>query len=425
MQLVVFFLCVLFCAVPMFARRPNVVLIVADDLGYGDIGSRLSTPNLDAMAKKGVRFTNAHTSHAVCTPSRASILTGRYPQRLGRACLLTAIMPKDDCGLPAGTPTMASMFEAAGYRTALVGKWHLGHLRPENSPTRFGFQAFKGVRVSSDMSPLWYFDGEEPKERLEEKRHLLTSMFTEKAVEFIAQPSDLPFFLVLAYTAPHSPLTPHPDYLGKSKFGFYGDMVAELDQGVGRVVQAVAERGEEQDTIFVFLSDNGPWDEGSAGGLRGRKFSTSEGGVRVPMFMAWPEKIEAGRVVSDLVSNLDLLPTLASLAGVSVLTEVDGVDLSPVLRAEKERVERTWPLLFFSSWEMQCAALGELKFCFERERDGLGPQAYHLGDDPEESYNSYWFYYGQAEEVRRLAIELFATFPKLEARASPAPFLLI
>jgi uncharacterized sulfatase len=318
-------------------RRPlNVIVILADDLGYGDLGvqgsSLIATPNLDRLARQGVRMTDFYASANVCTPSRAGLLTGRYPIRTGLA--RDVIRQTDTHGLPPDEVTIAEVLKP-DYATALIGKWHLGHTPPFWPPTVQGFDLFFGLPYSHDMQPLGLYAAgpgvELTREDVDFSR--LTERFFDRGRSFIVSNRDRPFFLLLALTAPHLALFPHPDHAGRSRAAAYGDVVEEVDVQVGRLVDHLRRLRLERDTLVIVTSDNGPWFEGSSGPLRDRKGGAGwDGGYRVP-FIAWaPGRLPAGRVSREIAMNTDLLPTIAAMTGrPSPAAELDGRDLSGVL----------------------------------------------------------------------------------------------
>ncbi len=325
---------------------PNLVLILTDDQGYNDVGcywsadqdhdyARIETPRLDQMAKEGTRFTDFYVAASTCSPSRAAILTGRYPPRCG-FIEDTNLGPGDRAGLPSKELTIAELLKPLGYATACVGKWHVGApagMRPNDQ----GFDLFYGVPWSSNQHPLPLMRNTETLEQLPNKP-ILVEDFTREACEFVAANRDRPFFLYLAHTAPHAPLSIEPEYAGKSARGLYGDVVMRIDWSVGAVLDAIRAQGLDDDTLVVFTSDNGPWVNkgylsGDATPFRGGKGATLEGGMREPMIARWPGRVRADAVVHELCSALDFLPTFVRLAGGSPPPDVilDGHDLWPLL----------------------------------------------------------------------------------------------
>lgn len=317
-------------------RQPNVIVILADDLGYGDLGCDggkvIRTPNLDRMASEGVRLTDFYASANVCTPSRAGLLTGQFAIRNGLAH--EVIQPADTTGLP---PEALTIPKALGpdYASALIGKWHLGHVAPHWPPMVYGFDRFYGLPYSHDMKPLALYDNATtPMTEGKADFAKLTEWFFGQTVAFAEQNKDRPFFVLLALTAPHIPLKPNPDDLTGSLGGAYGEVVEEIDLNVGRLLERLEALGLDEDTLVIFTSDNGPWFEGSSGPFRDRKGGSAwDGGYRVPFIARQPGKLPAGLVSNALSSNLDLLPTLLSLAGKSPIAdrELDGRDISGVL----------------------------------------------------------------------------------------------
>ncbi|MFO1375783.1 MAG: sulfatase [Steroidobacteraceae bacterium] len=320
-------------AAPTATRSPNIVLIVADDLGPGDLGAyggrRIRTPNIDELAADGIRFTQAYASANVCSPSRAGLMTGRYAIRSGLAWKV--IGADDERGLPQDEETLAGIVRRAGYATLYVGKWHLGN-RDRHSPLRHGFEHFFGVLHSNDMPDFaLYRDATRIEQPVDQRR--LTEHYTQAATEFIAHTSSRPFLLVVAHTAPHIPLHPSQRFRGRSAAGLYGDVVEELDWSTGEILAALRRAGVARDTLVVFTSDNGPFFEGSAGGLRGGKGNVWEGGYRVPLIARWPAVIRPRRTATSMTMNIDLLPTVAEAVGVRPTAAVlDGRSLLPVFR---------------------------------------------------------------------------------------------
>lgn len=342
---------------PSAARPPNIVLILADDLGYGDLGSYghpiIRTPRIDRLAREGLRFSSYYAGAPSCTPSRAALLTGRYPIRVG---LPQVLGPEATNGLPRGEVTLADGLKTRGYRTMMIGKWHLGHARPEMLPTAHGFDDWFGLPYSNDMLPPFV----QTQVPLRLYRHgvpedgpvdqdALTMRYTEAAVEFVRKAdASQPFFLYLAHNMPHLPIHAPARFRGRSAAGLYGDVIEMLDWSTGEIVDALAARGLTDNTIVVFTSDNGPWLDlparmlqdgnqpwhaGSAGLLRGAKGSTWEGGMRVPAIVTWPRRIAAGQVSAALATSMDLSVTLLEAAGAPVPPDRDGHSLAALFDA--------------------------------------------------------------------------------------------
>lgn len=350
--LLLLFACVLLLRVQAFAapgkaaRSPNVVLIFCDDLGYADIGpfgSKTPTPNLDRLAREGMRFTDFYVPQAVCSASRAALMTGCYPNRVG---IQGALGPKMKMGINPEETTMAEMFKGLGYATAIFGKWHLGDA-PAFLPTRHGFDQWLGLPYSNDMwphhpattnyPPLPLFENERVVEMMPDQTQL-TTRYTERATRFIDENKERPFFLYVPHSMPHVPLFVSDRFKGKSGRGLYGDVIMEIDWSVGEILKALQRHRLEDNTIVIFTSDNGPWllygdHAGNAGPLREGKATAFDGGVRVPCLMRWPGKIPAGHSTSELATTMDLLPTLARLCGGAAPTNriIDGRNISPLL----------------------------------------------------------------------------------------------
>ncbi len=316
-------------------RPPNVIVILADDLGYGDLGSYgsrlIKTPNLDRLARQGVRMTDFYASANVCTPSRAGLLTGRYPIRTGLA--QDVIRQSDTNGLPLSEITIAEALKP-DYATALIGKWHLGHVAPFWPPTVQGFDLFLGLPYSHDMKPLGLYTSGPGVELTREDVDFpkLTERFFDRGRRFVEDNREKPFFLMLALTAPHLPLVPHPDHAGHSSAAAYGDVVEEVDVQLGRLTQHLKRLGLDRDTLIIVTSDNGPWFEGSSGPLRDRKGGAGwDGGYRVPFIVAGPG-VPAGKVNREIAMNTDILPTILAMTGrPPSAAELDGRDLTAVL----------------------------------------------------------------------------------------------
>ncbi len=333
---------------------PNIVIIFTDDQGYQDVGCfgspNISTPNLDQMAKDGARFTNFYASQPVCSASRASLLTGCYPNRLG---IHGAYSPYVGKGLNSNEVTIAELLKPLGYATAMYGKWHLGS-EPELLPTRQGFDEYFGIPYSNDMWPYHPWQGsvfnfpELPLIENEtvidtlEDQSMITTQYTERAVNFISRKKSEPFFLYVAHNMPHVPLFVSEKFKGKSKAGLYGDVIEEIDWSTGKILKALEANGLEENTLVIFTSDNGPWlsygkHSGVALPLREGKGTAWEGGVRVPCIMRWKGKIPDGITISQPAMTIDVLPTIANLTGAKLPDQtIDGEAMNDLMLGKKE-----------------------------------------------------------------------------------------
>ena len=335
---------------------PNFILINTDDQGYADTGAYgakdFETPNLDQMAREGLRFTNFYCPANACSPSRAALMTGCYPVRVGIPHVLGPSKKNPNrpaIGLNPDEITIAEVLKGKGYATACVGKWHLGDI-PEFLPTNQGFDSFFGLPYSNDMWPnhptaknypaLPLLEGTEVFE-VNPDMNQLTTRYTERALSFIRDNAKRPFFLYLAHSMPHVPLGVSDKFRGKSKQGMYGDVIMEIDWSVGEIIRTLKELGIDENTMVIFTSDNGPWlsygdHAGSALPLREGKGTTWDGGHRVPCIVRWPGQIPAGQVSDVMVANFDFLPTIAARANTTPPTDriIDGKDIWPILRGE-------------------------------------------------------------------------------------------
>jgi len=320
-------------------RKPNFVIILCDDLGYGDVGATggkiIKTPNIDRMAREGTVLTDYYAAANLCTPSRAGLLTGRYPIRTGLG--VQVIMPSDTKGLPLSEVTIPEALKSGGYVSGLFGKWHLGHVKPFWPPTGHGFDLFFGLPYSHDMKPLFLYTDNGPGVELTKEDvdfPQLQQRFYARAEKFIEDNASRPFFVELALSAPHLPNDPNPAHRGHSMAGAYGDVVSEIDAIVGRLNVKLKALGLDRDTLVILTSDNGPWYEGSAGGLRSRKGGAGyDGGYRVPFVARMPGTVRAGARVDSIAMGIDFLPTLVALANLPNPggAEIDGRDISALL----------------------------------------------------------------------------------------------
>jgi arylsulfatase A len=403
------------------SRLPNIVLIFADDLGYGDLscyGRReYQTPHLDRLAREGMRFTDFHVAAAVCSASRAALLTGCYPQRVG---ILGALGPNSKQGIHADEVLLPELLKRQGYATAIYGKWHLGSREPF-LPTAHGFDDYFGLPYSNDMWPFHPAAAGFPALPLMEGTktlHLnpdqtkLTQWYTERAVRFIEKNQNSPFFLYVPHSMPHVPLFVGYDHYGKTGAGLYGDVIAEIDGSVGKILDTLERLKLADSTLVLFTSDNGPWlaygnHAGSRGKLREGKGTTFEGGMRVPMIARWPGVVPPGRTCDELCSTLDMLPTFAAMAGTAAPNDrqIDGHDIGSLLRGEEGAKSPYEAFYYYWDYRLDAVRSGPWKLHFphafpslsgEAGRDGkpagiaegrIEQSLFHLGDDPGETRN--------------------------------------
>lgn len=409
------------------ASLPNVVIIFCDDLGWGDLGCFgnpvIRTPNLDRLAAEGQKWTQFYVADPLCTPSRAALLTGRYPIRNGMTSQTrTVLFPDSGGGLPPEEVTLAELLKQKDYATGAFGKWHLGHL-PPYLPTRQGFDTYYGIPYSNDMD---FVTGSPPYRqhaigdaRYEAKpefwnvpllrdetiierpvdQNTITRRYTEEAIKFIRDHRDQPFFVYLAHSMPHVPLFASDEFQGRSIRGLYGDVVEEIDWSVGRIVETLQQLQLAERTLVVFSSDNGPWlsfqtHGGSAGPLRAGKGTTFEGGQRVPTIFYWPGTIRPG-VVTQLGSTLDIMATVASLTGTALPNDrtLDSYDLSPVLLGNGPSPRQEF--FYWTRGELHAVRVGPWKLHikarepvnYHRQITLERPQLYHLEYDISEKYD--------------------------------------
>ncbi len=378
------------CLFSQSMDKPNIILIFTDDQGYNDVGvfgsPNIKTPHLDQMAAEGVMFSNFYVAQAVCSASRAALLTGTYANRLG---IHGALDHTSKHGLNPKETTIAEMLRSNGYRTAIFGKWHLGH-HPEFLPTNHGFDEFYGIPYSNDMwpnhpqnpdyyPPLPVFQNETVVETLVDDQSLLTTRLTEKSVEFIQKNKENPFFLYLAHPMPHVPLYVSEKYKGKSERGLYGDVIMEIDWSVGEILKTLKENGLDENTLVIFLSDNGPWlsyggHSGSAYPLREGKGTSWDGGVKIPSIMRWPENIPAGLVQLNPAMSIDILPTIAAITQ-SELPElpIDGQNILPMLSDKSSKSPQEAYFIYYNTNELQAMVMDEWKLYFPHRYRTLAP----------------------------------------------------
>lgn len=422
-------------------QPPNIVLIHLDDMGYGDLtatgATGYRTPNIDRLCAEGMRFTNYYSAQAVSSASRAGLLTGCYPNRIGFA---GALGPKSKIGLNPDEETMAENLKKAGYATAIVGKWHVG-CRPGLMPLDHGFDEYFGLPYSNDMwphhpqtsayPPLPLYEGREvvnPSVSAADQAQL-TTWYTEHAVDFITRRSEGPFFLYLAHSMPHVPLFVSDKFKGKSEQGLYGDVMMEIDWSVGEIFKALRELGLEDNTLVILTSDNGPWTNygnhaGSAGGLREAKATTFDGGNRVPCIMYWKGKTLPGTTCNKLASNIDLLPTFAEITQAPLPPrKIDGVSILPLIEGKKDANPRESFVYYYRKNDLEAVTDGMFKLVFphkyvtygayEPGNDGqpgkltnleiMKPEMYDLRRDPGERYNVITQYPEEAAKLMKIA----------------------
>ncbi|MEZ6064368.1 MAG: sulfatase [Planctomycetaceae bacterium] len=396
------------------AARPNIVIIFTDDQGYGDVGcfgaQGYETPNLDRMAAEGRKFTSFYVAQAVCGASRAALLTGCYPNRIG---MLGAPSHNTKHGINPNEVLIPELCRDQGYATAMLGKWHLGH-RPESLPIHHGFDEYYGLPYSNDM---WPFHPQTPKGYPDlpliegdavvhspvtpADQTQLTTDYTKRAVDFIHRQHERPFFLYVAHSMPHVPLFVSDKFAGKSEQGAFGDVISEIDWSVGEITAALEQHGLLENTLMIFTSDNGPWlsygnHAGSAGPLREGKGTTWEGGVREPCIMRWPGRIPAGTTCDEVAATIDLLPTIAGIIGAKLPDHpIDGLDIWPLIAGTEGATSPHEAYLYYWGNELQAIRSGDWKLHFphsyrsltaEPGRDGK-PAGYTEGHTEQALYN--------------------------------------
>jgi arylsulfatase len=419
--------------------KPNVIIIFVDDEGYGDVGcygaTGFQTPNLDQMASKGMRFTNFYAAQPVCSASRAGLLTGCYPNRIGFS---GALFPYDKIGINTKEQTIAEMFKEQDYATACFGKWHLGWQK-EFLPLQHGFNEYVGLPYSNDMWPhinntgerlpadtrrgkypeLPLIVGNEISETITslKDQDKLTTLYTEKAVDFINRNADNPFFLYVPHTMGHIPLGVSDKFRGKSEQGLYGDVMMEIDWSVGKISQALEKNNIADNTIIIFTTDNGPWlsygnHAGSSGGLREGKTTSWEGGQRVPFIIRWPGNTPEGTVCNKLACAIDILPTLASITNGELSdNKIDGVDITSLFKGDFEATPRETILYYYGKNNLNAVRKGNWKLVLPhtsnsyKAKPGIDghngkrikniikkPELYNMMRDPGEQFNVIEFY---------------------------------
>mgnify|MGYP001437614585 FL=1 len=445
----IFFLLLFSCSEIHKIHNPNIVIIFMDDLGYGDISNfgaiNYKTPNIDKMVNEGMLFTNFYSAQAVCSASRAGLLTGTYPNRIG---ISGALMPYSKHGLHDDEITIAEMLKEKGYATGIFGKWHLGHQK-KFLPNNHGFDTYLGIPYSNDMWPV-DFDGnqisdtsnwkkktypqlpliqdfEKVKEiKTLEDQSILTTLYTEKSVEFINENKDRPFFLYLPHSMPHVPIAVSDKFLGKSKQGLYGDLMMEIDWSVGEIIKSIESNNLSENTLIIFTSDNGPWlnfgnHAGSTGGLREGKGTSFEGGQRVPTVMMWSGVIPEGKIANQLSSTIDILPTIAHVTGGKLPEhKIDGVNIFDILKGT-EKEPRDHFYYYYGNNNLEAVRKDNWKLLLPHssrsykgvlpKNDGhggpynrieTGLELYNLRRDPGEEYDVIKLYPEIAEEIMKL-----------------------
>lgn len=415
------------------ASTPNIVIIFMDDLGYGDVSCFGSltyrTPAIDRMAAEGMRFTNFLAAQAVCSASRAGLLTGTYPNRIGFS---GALDHKSGYGLNENEQTIAELLKQKDYATAIFGKWHLG-ITERFLPLNHGFDEYTGLPYSNDMWPvdwdgtapakntsrLYYprlplIEGNTPIDYIDnlKDQEKLTTLYTEKAVDFIKRNKKKPFFLYLPHSMAHVPIAVSEKFAGKSGQGLWADMMLEVDWSVNRILTTLKEQGLDENTIVIFTSDNGPWlnfgdHAGSAGGFREGKGTSFEGGQRVPTIIRWPGHVPAGTICNQLASTIDLLPTIAEICKVPLSgNQIDGVSLEPLLDGNLDARPRRYFAYYYQKNSLEAVRRDQWKLVlphegrtYEKNLPSLGglygkvsndnfPMAlYDLRRDPNEAYD--------------------------------------
>ena len=423
-QFLKFFLCsviFLFITCENRDKTPNIIIIFTDDQGYGDLGcygaQGFETPNIDSMAKDGMLFTDFYVSQAVCSASRASLMTGSYAERIG---IQGALSPWAVNGLDPETETVAKLLKRHGYTNAIFGKWHLGH-RIEYLPLQNGFDEYSGLICSNDMWPVDYdgnplnedkrsyyppmsfWKGNEPTSNIEtlNDQAQITRQITELSVDFIERNKNNPFFLYVPHPMPHQPIAASDEFLGKSELGLYGDVIMEIDWSVGQIIDALKKNGIDDNTLIIYASDNGPWLNygkwgGSAGPLREGKGTMWEGGARVPCIMRWPDKITPGQSITKIASTIDIYPTIAEIVGDEINGYAnDGVSLMPILNGDKNSNPRN-ELYYYYGEKLIAVRKGKWKLVFPhvyRSYEGveagknLHPGPYNKGSSGLELYD--------------------------------------
>ncbi len=419
---------------PTFAQQePNVLIIYMDDMGYSDIScygqQKWHTPNIDRLGQEGIRFTAAYSASAVSSPSRAALLTGRYPSRMG---IKDVFFPESYTGIPESEVLISELLKEKGYATGVIGKWHLGH-RDKYLPLQRGFDEYFGIPYSNDMTAQVYLRGNEVEEFHIDQSQMV-KRYTHETIDFINRHQDQPFFLYLAHNMMHVPVFCSEEFRGRSGHGLYGDTVLEIDWSVGRIIDTLEEKGLLENTLVVFSSDNGPWlQEGPLGGeadpWREGKGTSFEGGVRVPYLVYWKGKIQPA-VREDIVTTMDLFPTIAELCGLDVPAglRIDGYSLTELLLKGGKRVSDQYAYfrdntvatgLRAGDWKITLPE-GQIYGNFWRASTAAHDTLlFNLREDPEEQINLYYKYPEKASEMA----EALSTYKK-EFGEIPPPLVV-
>ena len=370
-------------------KVPNIIVILTDDQGYGDLSAfgatDIATPNIDLLAKEGTKYTRFYVPQSQCTPSRAGILTGCYPNRVG---VDWVFLPHSTTGLNPAEETIADILQPAGYTSAYYGKWHLGHL-PAFLPTNQGFDEYFGIPYSNDMWPLnprkdYTFPPLPLIENLtaidtvdEQLQQEMTSLLTQKSVNFIKQNKENPFFLVLSHPMPHVPLYVSERFKGQSKRGLYGDVMMELDWSTGEIMKTLKENDLEDNTMVLFFSDNGPWiaygnHGGSTGNLKEGKETSFEGGIRSPLLIRYPKQIPAGQTITTPINGIDLLPTFAHLANVQLPSKkIDGKNIMQQLKGTNKQMAHDAYYFYMNKNQLEAVMTEQWKLVLPHSFDSL------------------------------------------------------
>lgn len=387
----IFFVLIFFITFNIQGKNlPNIVIIFTDDQGYSDVGVfgaiGFKTPHLDEMAQTGMKFTDFYVGSSVCSPSRAALLTGCYPQRVGIPGVLfpermntewNVNDRKSKTGIHKDEITIAEMLKEKGYSTGCFGKWHLGHHK-QFMPLQQGFDEYLGLPYSNDMRPgkkknkngypkLPLIKGNDVHRYMEDDQSMITTEYTEHAIDFIKRKKNKPFFVYLAHTMPHIPLYVSDKFNGHSEQGIYGDVIEEIDWSVGQINKTLKELGLEENTLVIFTCDNGPWlifgdHGGSANPLREGKFTTFEGGQRVPCIMKWPNVIPADSECNEIASTLDLLPTVANITGANLPPQkIDGHNILNLISEKVNAKSPTDAFFFYRGWDLEAIRSGKWK----------------------------------------------------------------